>query len=145
MLEVMKQIAREKDMCVLATSHRDQPHCSLMAYATSEDCTELYMVTETHTTKYKNLSENPSVSLLIDTREDAGSDRPHTRALTVEGEFKRIRDREVSQLARSRLLDRHPHIAEFLDQPDAEIFSIQITSFLLLDGLTEAHFERLRG
>ena len=70
MLERMKAVVREKDICVLATVSGDKPHCSLMAYAADDDCREIYMVTHRKTNKYKNLKENPAVSLLIDTREE---------------------------------------------------------------------------
>ena len=70
MLSTMKNLAKEKDMCVLATASGGAPHCSLMAYVTDEDCSEIYMATQRNTQKYKNVLENPFVSLLIDTRED---------------------------------------------------------------------------
>ena len=83
MLAEMKALAREQNTCVLATVGGQKPHCSLMAYVTDENCTEMYMVTHKNTNKYKNLIENPSVSLLIDTREI--SPRTKAKALTVEG------------------------------------------------------------
>lgn len=143
MLETMKRLATKKDICVLATTSGGNPHCSLMAYVTDEECSEIYMVTSTKTTKYRNVTENPSVSLLIDTREEhTGSDRPQAKALTVAGQYRKIRDDRKKNLARTRLLRRHPHIRELVDHPDAEILCIRIISFLLLDGLTEAHFEK---
>jgi nitroimidazol reductase NimA-like FMN-containing flavoprotein (pyridoxamine 5'-phosphate oxidase superfamily) len=59
MLERMKALAREKDICVLATLSGARPHCSLMAYATDDRCTEIYMITHRHTTKYRNLTKTP--------------------------------------------------------------------------------------
>jgi len=142
MLEEMKALAKEKDICVLATVSGGNPHCSLMVYATDDDCREIYMVTHKETKKYRNLIENPSVSLLIDTREEhVGSRRPQAKALTVTGLFQRIDEESKKALARARLLERHPHLAGFLDQADAELLCIKVTSFLLLNGLTEAHFE----
>lgn len=138
----MKVLAKQKDMCVLATVSGGNPHCSLMAYATDDDCREIYMVTQKGTKKYKNLIENPSVSLLIDTREEQAASRPlQAKALTIAGLFQEIDDEGKKRLARARLLERHPHLAGFLDQADAELFCIKVTSFLLLNGLTEAHFE----
>ena len=92
MLEEMKALVRQNDICVLATASQNQPHCSLMAYTTDDECREIYMVTKKLTRKYRNLMENPSVSLLIDTRsEDPGSDRLKAKALTVEGGIRRHR------------------------------------------------------
>ncbi len=88
MLDQMKALARAKNICVLATVAGRKPHCSLMAYVCDERCEEIYMVTHKNTHKYKNLMHNPSVSLLIDTRENAP--RAWARALTVAGFFCKI-------------------------------------------------------
>lgn len=142
MLEKMKALVKEKDICVLATVSAGNPHCSLMAYLTDEDCREIYMVTYRKSRKYENLIKNPSVSLLIDTREDhRGSRRPEAKALTVSGTFQKIDDEAKRARIRSGLMGRHPHLKEFMNHPDAEIMCIRINSFLLLDGLTDAHFE----
>jgi nitroimidazol reductase NimA-like FMN-containing flavoprotein (pyridoxamine 5'-phosphate oxidase superfamily) len=141
MLAEMKKLVGEKNICVLATIAADKPYCSLMAYATNEDCTEIYMATHRSTKKFRNLSENPAVSLMIDTREDAP--RAQARALTVEGICAPIADDSKKQLARARLLSSHPHLEGFLTHIDNEILCVTIRSFLLLKGLTEAHHATL--
>jgi nitroimidazol reductase NimA-like FMN-containing flavoprotein (pyridoxamine 5'-phosphate oxidase superfamily) len=142
MLDEMKALVREKDICVLATVSNNRPHCSLMAYVANDACTEIYMVTLKDSKKYRNLSENPWVSLLIDTREeDRGPRRPQAKALTVTGLFEQIRDDDMRRQIREALIRRHSQLEGFADHPDAEVFSIRIHSFLLLDGLTNSHFE----
>jgi nitroimidazol reductase NimA-like FMN-containing flavoprotein (pyridoxamine 5'-phosphate oxidase superfamily) len=144
MLERMKAVVREKDICVLATVSGDKPHCSLMAYAADDDCREIYMVTHRKTNKYKNLKENPAVSLLIDTREELSSSSDFAaRALTVSGVFQEIDKEDKREDVRARLLERHPNLVVFLDSSDAELLCIRVKSFLLLDGLTDAHYEVL--
>lgn len=141
MLEKMKALAREKDICVLATVSGGKPYCSLMAYVTDEDCREIFMVTLKSTTKYANLTQNPSVSLLIDTREeDFGPNRPKAKALTISGTFQPLEEARKNSV-RSRLLAKHPHLGEFAEHPDAEVFSIKVDSFLLLEGVKDAYFE----
>ncbi len=142
MLERMKALAKAKDICVLATASGSNPYCSLMAYVTDDECREIYMVTHKNSKKYRNLLENSSVSLLIDTREEhTGSRRPRTKALTVTGQFQKIEEEGKKKLARARLLERHPHLTGLIDDADAELFCIKVTSFLLLNGLKDAHFE----
>jgi nitroimidazol reductase NimA-like FMN-containing flavoprotein (pyridoxamine 5'-phosphate oxidase superfamily) len=143
-IEFMKKLAKQQDICVLATVSGKNPHCSLMAYTTDEDCSEIYMATHRNTTKFKNLSENPSVSLLIDTREEhKGSHRPEAMAMTVSGAFQKLEDNQKKAWVKAGLLSRHPHLREFLEHPDAEVICIKIHSFLLLEGLTDAHFEEI--
>jgi nitroimidazol reductase NimA-like FMN-containing flavoprotein (pyridoxamine 5'-phosphate oxidase superfamily) len=144
MLERMKALVREKDICVLATVSGGKPHCSLMAYVADDDCREIYMVTHRETSKYKNLKENPAVSLLIDTREERGAfPGVEARALTVSGVFQEIDEEEKRAGVHARLLDRHPNLGAFLDDSDAELLCIRVNSFLLLDGLTNAHYEKV--
>jgi nitroimidazol reductase NimA-like FMN-containing flavoprotein (pyridoxamine 5'-phosphate oxidase superfamily) len=144
MIEKMKALVKEKDVCVMATVSGGKPHCSLMAYVTDDDCSEIYMITHKHTKKYENLTENPSVSLLIDTREEhLGSRRPGAKALTVNGRYHRMDSEERKTLFRAKMLERHPHMRAFINHPDAELLSIKIASFLLLDGLEDAYFETI--
>jgi nitroimidazol reductase NimA-like FMN-containing flavoprotein (pyridoxamine 5'-phosphate oxidase superfamily) len=145
MLKKMKALAKEKDICVLATVAGIEPHCSLMAYATDDDCAEIYMVSYKDTHKYKNMTENSFVSIMIDTRDENASPRlPGTKALTISGVFKRLDEEEKKAFVRRKLLERHPYLKEFLNQPDAEPFVIRVSSFLLLEGLTESHFEAVK-
>lgn len=144
MLSTMKDLARKKDLCVLATTSGGAPHCSLMAYVTDEDCSEIYMATQRNTQKYQNVMENPSVSLLIDTREDhQGPQRHEAKAMTVAGTCVPIHDEATKTLVKAHLLRRHPHLEGFLNDPDAALLCVRIASFLLLDGLTTAHFEEV--
>jgi nitroimidazol reductase NimA-like FMN-containing flavoprotein (pyridoxamine 5'-phosphate oxidase superfamily) len=106
MLEQIKSLAREKDICVLATDAGGKPYCSLMAYVTDQACEEIYMVTHRETKKYQNLVENPAVSLLIDSRENAP--RRRVAALTVEGSFQLIEDKAKEDRVRQMLLEAHP-------------------------------------
>jgi nitroimidazol reductase NimA-like FMN-containing flavoprotein (pyridoxamine 5'-phosphate oxidase superfamily) len=141
MLDQMKALAREKNTCVLATDSGGKPYCSLMAYVTDASCEEIYMVTHRKTQKYKNLMENPAVSLLIDSREK--TPRQRVQALTVEGIFHKIEDDAKRSQVRKMLIKTHSHLSDFIDHADAEIFCIKVGSFLLLNGLSEAHFQAL--
>lgn len=137
MLAEMKQLVKEKSICVLATLAGSKPYCSLMAYAANEDGTEIYMATRRATQKFRNVSENPAVSLMIDTREE--TPRAQARALTVEGTCAPIADAAQKRLVRARLLSAHPHLEEFLAHSDSELLCVRIRSLLLLRGLSEAH------
>jgi nitroimidazol reductase NimA-like FMN-containing flavoprotein (pyridoxamine 5'-phosphate oxidase superfamily) len=144
MLEKMKYLLRSKDVCVLATVCEGQPHCSLMSYVTDRDCREMYMASHKKTKKYQNLTENPAVSLLIDTREeDQGAKRHQTMALTVNGLFEDVRDEKKRGLIKNRLLEKHPHLKTLMDDPDVEVFAVRIKTLQLLDGVTDASFVTL--
>jgi nitroimidazol reductase NimA-like FMN-containing flavoprotein (pyridoxamine 5'-phosphate oxidase superfamily) len=142
MLEEMKTLIREKDVCVLATVADGEPHCSLMSYVTDDDCREFFMITHRNTKKFRNLLQNGSVSLMIDTREeDVGQERAKVRALTVSGTFQTIENREKESLFRDKLLARHPHLKEFANSNEAQIFCVRAKTFQLLLGLSDSFFE----
>jgi nitroimidazol reductase NimA-like FMN-containing flavoprotein (pyridoxamine 5'-phosphate oxidase superfamily) len=144
MSEKMKSMVKENDLCVLATVSEGKPHCSLMSYIADEEGREIYLVSHKQTKKYSNLMKNPSVSVLIDTREEErGQRRTDLKALTVSGEFQTLNDPRKEDLIRGKFLKRHPHLRDFLNDPDAEIFSIKINSFQLLDGVKDAFFETI--
>ena len=79
----IRDLIQSNNVCVLATVSGGEPHCSLMTYATDTDSREIYMITQRETKKYRNLKGNPSVSLLIDTRQTDSKSR--TKALTITG------------------------------------------------------------
>jgi nitroimidazol reductase NimA-like FMN-containing flavoprotein (pyridoxamine 5'-phosphate oxidase superfamily) len=142
MLEEMKTLLREKDVCVLATVADSEPHCSLMSYVTDDDCREFFMITHRNTKKFRNLLQNGVVSLVIDTREeDVGQEREKVRALTVSGTFRAIEDKEKESFYRAKLLARHPHLKAFAASDEAQIICVRARSFQLLRGVSESFFE----
>jgi general stress protein 26 len=144
MLETMKDVMQSQDMCVLATVSGSKPHCSLMAYITDDECRNIYMITLKHTTKFKNLTANPSVCLLIDTRvSDRGEQRRKAKALTVNGVFEKIEDPEKLPGLRAKFLERHVQLTELINQPDAEVFAVRIHSLQLLKGATDAYYVKV--
>ncbi len=141
MRERIKAFLKEKDMCVLATTLEGKPHCSLMAYMTDEEAEWIYMVTHRSTTKYTNLLSNEKVSLLVDNRsEGVSGDRANLKALTVHGTFHAVEDREMRDRILEQVRQRHPHMQDFLNNPEAEIISVRASSFLFLDGISDSHF-----
>ncbi|MCK8601490.1 pyridoxamine 5'-phosphate oxidase family protein [Desulfoferrobacter suflitae] len=140
MRETIRKLVQENNMCVLATCHDHRPHCSLMAYLTNERADGIYMVTRRHTQKYRNLTANPQVSLLIDTRTQVEPDqRSRIQALTISGTCSVTVDPKERDEILRQIVIRHPHLKELADHPDAAIISIQLHSFLLLDGALKAY------
>lgn len=138
----IRELIQSGKTCVLATVSEGQPHCSLMSYAADENGREIYMATLRNTKKYKNLVVNPSVSLLIDSREGGSAGRPGTtRALTITGPFQSGLGEQRREALRQRLLARHPELEDFLADPAAEIIVIKVKALQLLEGVTDAYFE----
>jgi general stress protein 26 len=112
-----------------------------MAYACSSDCTEMYLVTSKKTLKYRNISKNPVVSLMVDTREKNA--RQDVRALTISGRAIEIHDLAKLSTIRNEMRTRHGHLAGLIDQPDVAWICVYIEAFQLLNGVHTSHHVRL--
>jgi len=144
--EKIKALIRKQGTCVLATASENRPHCSLMAYATNSSCDEIYLMTLNDSRKYQNMCENPSVSLLIDTRQDRSkSDPTETMALTVSGRFDRIIEDTERERIGKELSRKHPGLKDFFLNPEGEPVKIIIESYLLLEGPVKAHYGPVSG
>jgi nitroimidazol reductase NimA-like FMN-containing flavoprotein (pyridoxamine 5'-phosphate oxidase superfamily) len=137
----IRKMILENKVCALATVSGDVPHCSLMSYAVDEDGRKLYMATLQDTKKYRNLAANPHVSVLIDTRDSEG--KGNTRALTISGVFEDPAGDPKQTEIREILIARHPDLKDFFNSPDARIIVIRVTAVQLLDGVTDAYFEKV--
>jgi nitroimidazol reductase NimA-like FMN-containing flavoprotein (pyridoxamine 5'-phosphate oxidase superfamily) len=140
MLDLMKGVLREGDMCVLATCSDNRPHCSLMGYVSDDAVETVYMVTLKDSRKYRNVLDNPRVSLLVDTRQEIPVvGRKGIKALTVHGACRPLPAGEGGPILRE-LVGRHPHLEPLTGHPDAVVLEVKVEGFLLLDGVSEAHY-----
>jgi general stress protein 26 len=140
MLEKMKALLRENSLCVLATCSENKPHCSLMTYVTDEQAEAIHTVTLNTSRKYSNIAQNSRVSLLVDSRVNDGSEAGSIKALTVSGVSSLVKDETEKAAILTRIGQNHPHLRDLVLNPDAEIITIDVECFLLLEGPTLAHF-----
>ncbi|MBS3754399.1 MAG: pyridoxamine 5'-phosphate oxidase family protein [Desulfobacterales bacterium] len=138
MREEIRSLLRNRRHCVMATAADNQPYCSLMLYTVNADCTRIFMCTRRNSRKYRNLEENPCVSLLVDSR-----DQPRPRALTVEGEVEAFAGNLEIQQVRDAMFTAHPELQTLLDSPDASLICIRVKSVVFLNGLTDAIREQV--
>jgi nitroimidazol reductase NimA-like FMN-containing flavoprotein (pyridoxamine 5'-phosphate oxidase superfamily) len=130
-MQTIRDIIRENSFCVLATCSEDKPHCSLMSYAADDGCREIYMITLSDTQKFRNISMNPTVSLLIDSR----TDPTHTvQALTLGGKIQSVTDPDKKERIGRILLEVRPELKELIESSEAIFLSMQIESTQLFEG-----------
>lgn len=133
LLNLVENMIRKHDTCVLATAGVSEPHCSLMSYVPEPECRRIYMATLSNTKKFENLVDNCNVSILFDNRPDRT--KP-IMALTAAGTFERLSPEEIAA-AKKLLLEKHPNLKELLGDAHAEIFSVRFRSFQFLSGVTD--------
>lgn len=129
------ELIRNNNILVLATHGGPSPHSSLMTYASSEDCSEIYMVSRKDSKKWINIERNPTVSLLIDDRDWKLEKRKgEIRALTISGKHHAITSpRERAEIIKL-ISNKNLNIATLFSGPECEIIRIKASSFQLLDG-----------
>lgn len=142
MINKIQSLIKRKSSCVLATTDGETPHCSLMAYITSETAERLFLVTPRNTRKCRNIQQNQHVSVLIDTRDE--QPRTNTQALTVAGICHILEDDEEIETVKEAFNRNHSHLHDFISREDMAFLRIEFDSFLYLDGPQRAHHETFR-
>jgi heme iron utilization protein len=133
---LLSALFRSQRFAVLATDDRGQPFTSLMAFAASEDLAQLVMLTERTGRKFANLVANRRVALLIDDRENKGSDTRDSVAVTAIGEAQEA-GREAGAALLQVFLARHPYLAAFAASPTCAIVQVKIKSYLVVSRFQE--------
>jgi nitroimidazol reductase NimA-like FMN-containing flavoprotein (pyridoxamine 5'-phosphate oxidase superfamily) len=139
----LRKLFREQQFAVLATREKDgQPYTSLMAFAASEDLRQILLTTSRFTRKYANLSAEPRVSLLIDSRSrgaagpDQRADIHEAVAVTVLGEAEEVTGEELDNLL-THYLAKHPHLEDFATSPSCALLRVRVTSYYLVSRFQE--------
>ena len=127
----LRALLQSQRFAVLATDDHGQPFTSLMAFAATEDLRHLVVLTEQTTRKYANLRSNPRVALLIDDRENKGSDTEESVVVTAIGEAQEL-DRDAGAPLLGLFLARHPYLAAFADSPSCAIVRVNVSSYQLV-------------
>lgn len=144
MLDRMKNMLRQNDLCALATCRDDKPHCSLMTYVTDEEGLTVYMITNKKTVKWENIAVNPRVSLMVDTRTRVpGMAGAGVMALTVEGTVIDRENQEENRRIIEDVVARRPQLGVFASDPDTVPLVVKVDSFLLLDGVLDSHYVKV--
>ena len=128
---VLRALLESQRFAALATDDHGQPFASLMAFAATEDLRYLVILTERTTRKYANLQSNPRVALLIDDRENRGSDTEDCVVVTAIGEAQEL-DPHVGAPLLELFLARHPYLAGFAASPTCAIVGVKISSYQLV-------------
>ena len=127
----LSALLESQRFAALATDDHGQPFVSLMAFATTEDLRHLVILTERTTRKYANLQYNPRVALLIDNRENRGSDTEDSVVVTAIGDSQEL-DPDAGAPLLALFLDRHPYLAAFAASPTCAIVRVEVRSYQLV-------------
>jgi heme iron utilization protein len=130
-IDTLRTLLKKQPLAVVATQQGGHPYTSLVAFAASEDLRRIVFVTRRATTKYRNLSEAPYVSLLIDSRTHSVEDFTAGAAVTVLGRVAEIGDKHGSALLEG-FLRKHPHLESFALAPSTALCGVEVETYVLV-------------
>jgi nitroimidazol reductase NimA-like FMN-containing flavoprotein (pyridoxamine 5'-phosphate oxidase superfamily) len=133
---VLRQLFLSQRYAVLATDDHGQPFTSLMAFSATEDLRQIVLLTERSRRKFANLKANRRVALLIDDRENKGSDTQDAVAVTAIGDAEEADFAESAALL-PRFLTRHPGLSTFAASASCAVVKVKITSYQLVSSFEQ--------
>ncbi len=119
-------------IAVLGTSSQDEPYTCLVGFRFTEDLRAVFFATMRNRLKYRQISANPRVSLIIDDRKNQPSDFSRTTSATVMGTAVDTGEPERSKLA-DMLVKKHPFLTDFLKSPDCAVMKVQVEKMIVVD------------
>jgi heme iron utilization protein len=118
-------------IAVLGTSKEGEPYSCLVAFAITDDLTEMVFATMRQRLKYTHIMANPRVTLIIDNRDVKASDFNDTTSITMVGTAQDIQGAGRNKYA-DLLLKRHPSLSDFVNSPDCAVVRVDIDKIYIV-------------
>lgn len=140
----IRSILNQQQLAVLSTQRDGQPYSSLMAFAFTNDLTNILVATSKATRKHQNIIKDSRVSLLVDNRINSSEDFHEATALTILGRAIEVGKKESSDYLSLYLL-RHPYLDKFLSAPTTSFIKISVAHYLIVSQFQNVMEYNIRG
>ena len=140
----LEELFTNQTLAVLSTQNEGQPYASLVAFAASEDLKSLFFATTRATRKYANLSSEPRVAMLVDSRSNEVSDFRWAMAVTATGEAEEVEGKEKEGVSKIYLA-KHPHLDDFISSPSCALLKIRVERYYVatrFQNVIEVHVKQ---
>jgi nitroimidazol reductase NimA-like FMN-containing flavoprotein (pyridoxamine 5'-phosphate oxidase superfamily) len=134
--ENIEGVLKTSGFAVLATEGNGQPHTSLIAITPFGNFRQLIFATNRNTRKYRNLSHNNKVAVLIESGVVNVKDLEKSVVLTIIGHAEEIRIAE-KEAAYQAHLNRHPEMKSFMLSSDCALIRVMAQSYQVVYGIDE--------
>jgi heme iron utilization protein len=131
--QTLRSLFTSQKLAVLATYGDDQPYCSLMAFAASDDLKYLIVATKRQTQKFANLQQHPRTSLLVDNRQNQMDDFQKAMAVTILATASEPAPAENEHLLQLYLF-KHPYMQSFCQSPDCALLKLEVHTYLVVSS-----------
>ena len=134
--EYIEAVLRTSGFAVLATEGSGQPHTSLIAITPAENFRQIIFATYRNTLKYRNLSQNNRVSILIEGEFLTVKGFKERVVLSIIGRTEEI-DLSENELPYQALLKQHPEMESFLLSSDCALIRVIAQSYQVVYGIDD--------
>ena len=139
--QLLRDLFARQRLGVLATQGPGHPYASLVAVRASDDLRHLYFSTSRATRKFRFLSAQPQVAMLVDSRSETDLDFHGAVAVTAVGTARELAgDERAAQL--DAFLARHPHLRPFASAPSSALLELAVDTYYIVSrfqNVTELH------
>ena len=134
--EYINTVLNTSGFAVLATEGNGQPHTSLIAISPFGNLRQIIFATYRNTLKYRNLSHNNRVAVLIEGVYFNMKGLKENIVLTIIGQTEEINTAEY-EVSYQAHLKRHPDMESFMLSADCVLIRINAKSFQVVYGIDE--------
>ena len=129
---LVSKLLDSQKLAVLSTSVDNQPYSSLVAFSTSPDLKRLFFATPQTTRKFHHLTENPKVSLLVNSAMNRAEDIHEAAAVTILGDIEKSTPEEAKKY-RINYLSKHPHMKEFVHAKTTALVCVRVRAYYYVE------------
>ena len=129
--KLLKDLFSSQPLAVLATQGNGQPYGNLVAFAATEDLEGLLFVTARGTRKFANITMDPRVAMVMDSRTNQKADFQRAVAVTATGIVEEVENMERDHLLKLYLL-KHPHLKKFVKSPNSALLRVKVDTYYVV-------------
>jgi len=126
----LKKLFNEQRFAVIATQEKNEPYTNLVSFITEKDLKKIYFPTSKNSRKFKNLSRNSKISILIDNRKNNPKDVKNAMAVTAVGITKENNSLKILR----QFLKKHPYLKKFVNSSNNIIIEIIVEKYIIVDN-----------
>jgi nitroimidazol reductase NimA-like FMN-containing flavoprotein (pyridoxamine 5'-phosphate oxidase superfamily) len=134
--KLLKDLFSSQPLAVLATQGDGQPYGNLVAFAATEDLKGLLFATARGTRKFANMTMEPRVAMVMDSRTNQKADFQRAIAVTATGTVKEVEIEERDHLL-NLYLSKHPHLKKFVNSPNTALLRVKVDTYYIVRKFQE--------
>jgi len=128
---LLKDLFSSQPLAVLATQFNGQPYGNLVAFTATEALKSKLFATVRNTRKFANITTDPRVAMVMDSRTNQRVDFRRAVAVTATGIVEEVEGSEKNQLLKLYLL-KHPHLKRFVTSPRCALLKVNVNSYVVV-------------